>query len=40
MNLNDLDCSQIADRINDTVDEMHDRTASKIITEQEYKGQL
>lgn len=40
MNLNDLDCSQIADRIHDTVDEMHDRAASKIITEQEYKGQL
>ena len=40
MNLNDLDCSQIMDRINDTANEMQDRVASKIISEQEYKGQL
>jgi glycerol kinase len=40
MNLNDIDCSQIMDRINDTVDEMQDRVSSKIIAEQEYKTQL
>lgn len=40
MNLNDLDCSQIMDRINDTANEMQDRVASQIISEQEYKGQL
>ena len=40
MNLNDLDCSQIMDRINDTANEMQDRVASKIIDEHEYKGQL
>ena len=40
MNLNDLDCSQIMDRINDTANEMQDRVASKIISEHEYKGQL
>ena len=35
MNLNDLDCSQIMDRINDTVDDVQDRVASKIIEEHE-----
>lgn len=40
MNLNDIDCSQVMNRINDTVDEMQDRVSSKIIAEQEYKTQL
>lgn len=39
MNLNDLDCSQIMDRINDTANEMQDRVASKILAEYEYKNQ-
>lgn len=40
MNPNDIDYSQIMDRINDTVDEMQDRVASEIIAEHEYKGKL
>ena len=40
MNLNDIDCSHVMNRINDTVDEMQDRVASKIIAEHEHKGQL
>lgn len=40
MSPNDIDYSQIMDRINDTVDEMQDRVTSKIIAEHEYKGQL
>ena len=40
MNFNNINCSQIIDNLNDTVDEMQDRVASKIIAEQEYKAQL
>lgn len=40
MNLNDFDCSQAIDALQDAIDENHERISAEIIAEQEYKGKL
>ena len=39
MDLDDLDIPDIMNRIDSAIDEIHDRATTKIIAEQEYKGQ-